>query len=313
MEEAAAYQQLLAEFGLTHEDIASRVGKSRSAVTNTIRLLQLPARIQAMVGRGQLSAGHARALLGPRGCSLCRPHCRACGGRGMVGASGRGCGQDTSQQSRRPRKQQYQPPRPAAIIELEDRLGERLGTAVKIAHGKRGGKVSIKYSSLDDLERIYRLLELTRPVSLRHASPWRIDPGCPGRSRLSLWHRHRGEPPPPQGLGCSSGSEWRDPPIGRIETLCDAAGQLLAGAGSAHRRRKEVDRLFSRGDGAHGNDQIDAETIGPESPHPLRRGGVDAAGQNHSGAVGLDDRRRAGPRAPTLPRLRLSSRQNGSI
>ena len=57
-----------------------------------------------------------------------------------------------------PRRTSIPRPRPAAIIELEDRLGERLGTAVKIDHGKRGGKVSIKYSSLDDLERIYRLL-----------------------------------------------------------------------------------------------------------------------------------------------------------
>jgi ParB family chromosome partitioning protein len=59
---------------------------------------------------------------------------------------------------RRPSATAVPPPRPAAIIELEDRLGERLGTAVKIDHGKRGGKVSIRYASLDDLERIYHLL-----------------------------------------------------------------------------------------------------------------------------------------------------------
>jgi ParB family transcriptional regulator, chromosome partitioning protein len=157
MEEAAAYQQLLAEFGLTHEDIASRVGKSRSAVTNTIRLLQLPARIQAMVGRGQLSAGHARALLGLEDAAYA-VHIAE-----RVVAEGWSVRQvedavKTRANSQAPRKAATQRPRPAAIIELEDRLGERLGTAVKIAHGKRGGKVSIKYSSLDDLERIYRLL-----------------------------------------------------------------------------------------------------------------------------------------------------------
>ena len=64
LEEAAAYQQLLEEYGMTHEEIASHVGRSRSAVTNTLRLLQLPAPVQTMLVKGELSAGHARALLG---------------------------------------------------------------------------------------------------------------------------------------------------------------------------------------------------------------------------------------------------------
>ena len=64
LEEAAAYQQLIEDFGLTHDDVATRVGKSRSTVTNTVRLLQLPAAIQRCVAEGQLTAGHARALLG---------------------------------------------------------------------------------------------------------------------------------------------------------------------------------------------------------------------------------------------------------
>src|SRR5690606_9235764 len=66
LEEAAAYQQLVDEFGLTQEQVATRVGKSRSAVANTVRLLQLPAPVQALVAAGQLSAGHARALLATR-------------------------------------------------------------------------------------------------------------------------------------------------------------------------------------------------------------------------------------------------------
>ena len=64
LEEAAAFQQLIEDFGLTHDDVATRVGKSRSTVTNTVRLLQLPAAIQRFVAEGQLTAGHARALLG---------------------------------------------------------------------------------------------------------------------------------------------------------------------------------------------------------------------------------------------------------
>lgn len=157
LEEAGAYQQLMADFGLTHEEVASRVGKSRSAVTNTLRLLQLPTRIQGMVGRGELSAGHARALLGLDDTAYAihiaeRVVAEGWSVRQVEDAVKSRVGQMTPRRSSIPR------PRPAAIIELEDRLGERLGTAVKIDHGKRGGKVSIKYSSLDDLERIYRLL-----------------------------------------------------------------------------------------------------------------------------------------------------------
>src|SRR5207245_2410555 len=64
LEEAAAYQQLIEDFGLTHEELATRMGKSRAAISNTLRLFQLPAGIQRLVVEGQLSAGHARALLG---------------------------------------------------------------------------------------------------------------------------------------------------------------------------------------------------------------------------------------------------------
>lgn len=157
LEEAAGYQQLMADFGLTHDAVATKVGKSRSAVTNTLRLLQLPAAIQGMVNRGELSAGHARALLGIEDV----PYAVHIAER--VAAEGWSVRQvEEAAKKRAGEKATAAPgvkrPRPAAIIELEDRLGERLGTAVKIDHGKRGGKVSIRYSTLDDLERIYRLL-----------------------------------------------------------------------------------------------------------------------------------------------------------
>jgi len=157
LEEAAGYQQLMADFGLTHEAVADRVGKSRSAITNTLRLLQLPAGIQGMVGRGELSAGHARALLaiddGPYAIHIAeRVVAEGWSVRQVEEAAKKRAGASAAGTKAAKR------PRPAAIIELEDRLGERLGTAVKIDHGRRGGRVSIKYSSLDDLERIYRLL-----------------------------------------------------------------------------------------------------------------------------------------------------------
>jgi ParB family chromosome partitioning protein len=157
LEEAAAYQQLLADFGLTHDEVAARVGKSRSAVTNTLRLLQLAAPIQGMISRGELAAGHARALLGLEDSAYAvhiaqRVVAEGWSVRQVEDAVKKRVGE------KQPSRTVAPPPRPAAIIELEDRLGERLGTAVKIDHGKRGGKVSIRYSSLDDLERIYRLL-----------------------------------------------------------------------------------------------------------------------------------------------------------
>ncbi len=157
LEEAAGYQQLLEDFGLNHDEVAKRVGKSRSAITNTLRLLQLPPAIQAMVATGALAAGHARALLG------LDDHAYAVHIAERVVSEGwsvRQVEQAVKKRSagggRAPAKSRL--PRPAAIIELEDRLGERLGTAVKIDHGKRGGKVLIRYGSLDDLERIYKLL-----------------------------------------------------------------------------------------------------------------------------------------------------------
>lgn len=157
LEEAAGYQQLMEDFGLTHETVAQRVGKSRSAISNTLRLLQLPAAVQALVGEGELAAGHARALLGLEDQAYALHIAQ------RIVAEGWSVRQVEDAVRKRSASEATGPgvaklPRPAAIIELEDRLGEKLGTAVKIDHGKRGGKVQIRYGSLDDLERIYKLL-----------------------------------------------------------------------------------------------------------------------------------------------------------
>ena len=157
LEEAAGYRQLMEDFGLTHDMVAQRVGKSRSAITNTLRLLALPAAIQAMVGQGDLAAGHARALLGIEDQAYAVHIAERIVAEGwsvrQVEEAARKRSASSVAATRRAKAV-----RPAAIIELEDRLGERLGTAVKIDHGKRGGKVQIRYGSLDDLERIYKLL-----------------------------------------------------------------------------------------------------------------------------------------------------------
>jgi ParB family chromosome partitioning protein len=157
LEEATAYQELLEDFGLTHEDVGNRVGKSRSAITNSLRLLQLPAAIQGRLERGELSAGHARALLGLEDRKFAEHIAERAASEGWsvrqvedaVRARNQAVSDDHGE--RRPPAA-----RPAAIVELEQRLRDHLSTKVKIKYAKDRGKLVIDFSSLDDLERIYR-------------------------------------------------------------------------------------------------------------------------------------------------------------
>jgi ParB family chromosome partitioning protein len=157
MEQAAAYNQLLEDFGLTHEEVGRRVGRSRASVTNTLRLLTLPATVQGLVDRGELAFGHARALAGLDD------------GKYATHIAQRAVEEGWSvrqvEEAVRLRIEQGVPPepdpvvrevRPVEIIELEQRLTERLGTKVKINFRGNKGKVEIRFTSLDDLERIYR-------------------------------------------------------------------------------------------------------------------------------------------------------------
>jgi ParB family chromosome partitioning protein len=157
LEEAAAYRNLLEDFGMTHERVATSVGKSRSAVTNTIRLLQLPAPIQGMLEREELSAGHARALLALDDEAYAVHIAERVAAEGwpvrMVEEAVKNRSVTEEVTKRRP-----PPMRPAAIIELEERLSERLATRVKITTRGEGGRMEIRYGSLEDLERIYRQL-----------------------------------------------------------------------------------------------------------------------------------------------------------
>lgn len=173
LEEAAAYQQLIEDFGLSHDDVARRVGKSRSAVSNTLRLFQLPPTIQKLVAEGQLAAGHARALLGTPDRSFqealarravadqlsvreVEEAVRARGGEtppepgaegaARAGAQGTGGATGTSRL------------RPPGLLELEELLSERLDTRVKVVMGAKRGKVTIDFATLEDLERIYRAM-----------------------------------------------------------------------------------------------------------------------------------------------------------
>lgn len=159
IEEADAYRSLMEDFSMTHEDVAQRVGKSRSAVTNAVRLLNLPAAIQALLEEGSLSAGAGRALLGLEDEAYAvtigeKAATEQWSVRQVEDAVRERRDDDGSEGSKKTR-----PPkeRPAQIIALEERLADALGTTVNIDYTKRGGgKMTIKFGSLDDLERIYR-------------------------------------------------------------------------------------------------------------------------------------------------------------
>jgi len=156
LEEAHAYQQLLENYGMTQEQVAGRVGKSRPAIANTLRLLQLPAAVQEMVDAGELSAGHARALVGMED----EAYATHLAGR----AVDEGWSVRQMEDAVRIRKggRRNSPTgvrqlRPVEIIELEKRLTDHLGAPVKITYRNEKGKVEIKFGSLGELERLYRI------------------------------------------------------------------------------------------------------------------------------------------------------------
>ncbi len=160
LEEAAAYQQLLEDFGMTHQQVGVRVSKSRSTVTNALRLLTLPASVQGLVSNRQLSAGHARALAGLEDGRYAEYIAKRAA---VEGWSVRQVEDAVKARSGMPEQTTGDPAqrndtRPAAIVELEQRLIDRLDAEVDITYRKDRGKVVIKFTSTEDLERIYRAL-----------------------------------------------------------------------------------------------------------------------------------------------------------
>jgi ParB family chromosome partitioning protein len=157
LEEAAAYRQLMEDFGMQHDEVATEVGKSRSAVTNTVRLLGLPAPIQELLVSGDLTPGHGRALLGTDDETYAVHIARRAVAEGWTVRRVEEAMRLRSTQAHGGRRGDGSP-RPAAIIELEERLQDKLGTKVRIDYRGKGGRITIKYASADDLERIYRHL-----------------------------------------------------------------------------------------------------------------------------------------------------------
>lgn len=158
MEEASAYQQLIEDFGLTHEKLSARVGKSRAAITNALRLFQLPPSVQDLVRSGQVSSGHARALLSTPDRSFQESLARRIVTEGLSVRSVEEAVKDRNTRGIPERQQRANTagPPPAAILELEELLSSRLSTSVKVTLGAKRGRVTIEFASLEDLERIYR-------------------------------------------------------------------------------------------------------------------------------------------------------------
>lgn len=157
LEEASAYQQLVEDFSLTHEQVSKRVGKSRVAVTNSLRLLTLPAAVQGYLADGRLSAGHARALLG----------CESTGTMEQLAATAvkegwsvRATEVAVKEGVTKPSPKPAPPPglKPAGLLELESLLAEHLDTKVSVSMSGKRGRIAIDFADLVDLERIYRAM-----------------------------------------------------------------------------------------------------------------------------------------------------------
>lgn len=168
LEEAAAYNQLMDDFKLTQEEVAQRVGKSRSAIANTLRLFHLPPPVQRLIAEGRLSAGHARALLGTpdrarqellaeqivnEGWSVRDVEAAVRNASGQTGdAPEAPVGSGTGSAASRPGV------REPAVLELEELLSARLDTRVSVTIGTKRGRITVEFADLDDLERIYRII-----------------------------------------------------------------------------------------------------------------------------------------------------------
>src|SRR5262245_39616050 len=161
LEEAAAYQQLLEEFGATHEELAKRIGRSRPQISNTIRLLNLPAKVQRRVAAGVLSAGHARALLSlddsdaqdNLALRIVQEGLSVRATEELVSlALADGTPAKKAAPSRRPKV--HAP----ALNDLADRLSDRFDTRVKVDIGRNKGKITIEFATVDDLERIVGMI-----------------------------------------------------------------------------------------------------------------------------------------------------------
>ncbi len=164
LEEAAAYQQMLDDFEMTHDDLARRIGRSRPHITNTLRLLRLSPAVQRRVASGVLTAGHARALVAVddperQDRLAARVVAEGLSVRGLEEA----VATDDSGSERVSTPRAAARPYAPGLSEIADRLAERLETRCRVQLGSRRGKISIEFASLDDLRRILGIIEGENP------------------------------------------------------------------------------------------------------------------------------------------------------
>jgi len=155
LEAAEGYRQLVEDFGLSHEEVAGRVGKSRSTVSNTLRLLRLPASVRQALGAGRLSEGHARALLALPTAQAQSAAAQTVLKRGLSVRQTEDLVQRLTGQRRRPTASRRRSPEEAAV---EEQLRQALGTKVTFRHGSKGGSVVIHFYSEEELEALLERL-----------------------------------------------------------------------------------------------------------------------------------------------------------
>lgn len=163
LEEAAAYQQLLEEFEVTHEELASRIGRSRPVITNTIRLLKLPLPVQRRVAAGVLSAGHARALLSLEEPGKQEELATRIVAEGLsVRATEEAVTLMKNEAPAKPKPAARKPMQAPGLQDLADRLSNTFDTRVKVDLGRRKGRIVVEFGSIDDLERIVSIMDPNR-------------------------------------------------------------------------------------------------------------------------------------------------------
>ncbi|NRQ34329.1 ParB/RepB/Spo0J family partition protein [Nonomuraea sp. NN258] len=173
LEEAAAYQQLLDDFQATHDQLAKKVGRSRSHITNTLRLLNLPPDVQLKVAAGTISAGHARALLGLESAEeqiqlAKRIVAELLSVRAVEEIVAMGSAKAGVQQ-KAPRERQQAKPTAPGLTHLADRLSDHFETKVKVDLGRRKGRIVVEFATIDDLERIIGTMAPEAARTLRDA------------------------------------------------------------------------------------------------------------------------------------------------
>ncbi|MFK5583196.1 ParB/RepB/Spo0J family partition protein [Serinicoccus sp. LYQ131] len=159
LEEAAAYQQLLEDFGCTHDELASRIGRSRPQISNTIRLLRLPPMVQRRVASGVLSAGHARALLGLEDGAAMERLAQRIVAEGLSVRSVEEIVTLGADDAPTTRNRSTRPTPAPELQSLAERLAGQLDTRVQVSMGRRKGKMVIEFAGTDDLQRILDLLQ----------------------------------------------------------------------------------------------------------------------------------------------------------